>query len=193
MQDNYKFIFIYTFAFLLVLQGCQSKEENEKLVPALGRTTDSSELSYNVPDGWKQETPSSSMRKAQYRLPGADGADDAEMGVFVFPGGGGAVDANIDRWVSQFKQPDGSDSMEKSEIKNFESNGLPITIIYVTGTYLKGSMRGGATTEMKGYAMVAAIVETSTDPWFFKTIGPEVTINHWRPGFEKFAGTIKQE
>jgi len=30
------------------------------------------------------------------------------MAVFVFPGGGGGVQANINRWVSQFKQPDGS-------------------------------------------------------------------------------------
>ena len=41
--------------------------------------------------------------------------------------------------------------------------------------------------------MVAAIVETSTDPWFFKTTGPQATIDHWRGEFEKFAGTIKQQ
>ncbi len=40
---------------------------------------------------------------------------------------------------------------------------------------------------------VAAIVETSTDPWFFKTVGPEATINHWRPAFEKFAGSMKHK
>ena len=191
MQYKYKYIFILIFSILLVYQGCQSKEENEQLVPALSRTNDIGELSYKMPDSWKQEPPSNSMRKAQYRLPGTESAGDAELAVFVFPGGGGGIQANINRWIGQFKQPDGSDSMEKTQIEKIESNGLPVSIIYVTGTYLKGSMMGGPTTELENYAMVAAIVETSTDPWFFKTIGPESTINHWRAEFEAFTRTIK--
>jgi hypothetical protein len=190
---RYTKIVLIICLFVIICQGCQSKEEKEQQVPSLDRTNASRGLSYKVPDSWKEEKPSSSMRKAQYTLPGADGADDAEMAVFVFPGGGGGVQANINRWIGQFKQPDGSESMEKTQIKKLESYGLPVSIIYVTGTHLKGSMMGGSTTELKNYAMVAAIVETSTDPWFFKTIGPEVTINHWRSEFEKFSETFKQE
>jgi hypothetical protein len=185
-------VFIICLVVIICL-GCNSKGEKQQKLPTLDRTEDGGGLSYEVPDNWKEEKPSSSMRKAQYRLPGADGAGDAEMAVFVFPGGGGGIQANINRWIGQFKQPDGSDSMGKTQIKKIESYGLPVSIIYVTGTHLKGSMMGGSTTELKNYAMVAAIVETSTDPWFFKTIGPEVTINHWRPDFEKFSKTFKQE
>jgi hypothetical protein len=178
---------------MFIYQGCQSKEEKAQPKPLLDRMVASGQLSYKVPDSWKEEKPSSTMRKAQFRLPGIEGADDAEMAVFVFPGGGGGVQANINRWIGQFKQPDGSDSMEKTEIKKLDNNGLKTTVIYVTGTYLKGSMMGGPTTELKDYAMVAAIVETATDPWFFKTIGPKVTIDHWRSEFEKFTKSFKQE
>jgi len=191
MENTFKLVIICILASLIVFQGCQSKEEEESQLTPMGRTNQIGELTYNVPDTWKEEKPSSSMRKAQFRLPGVDNTADAEMGVFVFPGSGGGVQANINRWMGQFKQPDGSNSMEKADIKNFESNGLPITIIYVTGTYLQGSMMGGTTTELEDYAMVAAIVETSTDPWFFKTVGPEKTINHWRSQFEAFTRTIK--
>ena len=191
MQHIYKLIFVILLIILFVLQSCQSKEEEQSQMTPMGRTNQIGDLTYNVPDNWKEEKPSSSMRKAQFRLPGVDNSADAEMGVFVFPGSGGGVQANINRWMGQFQQPDGSSSMEKADIKNFESNGLPITIIYVTGTYLQGSMMGGETSEHKNYAMVAAIVETSTDPWFFKTIGPEKTINHWRSEFEAFTRTIK--
>ena len=132
------------------------------------------------------------MRKAQYRLPGIEGAGDAEMAVFVFPGGGGAVQANINRWVSQFKQPGGSDSMDKAEISKIESHGLQVTLVYVTGSYLNETM-GGSKSELADYAMIAAIVETSADPWFFKTVGPKTTINHWRQKFENFATTFSEK
>ena len=188
-----KLIFITLLLLSFVYQSCQTKEESEQQVPVLERSSSTGDITYSVPEDWKEETPSSTMRKAQFRIPGAEGAGDAELAVFVFPGGGGGVQANIDRWLRQFKQPDGSDSKQKAEIKKVESNGLPVTIIYVTGTHLKGTMRGGPTTELENYAMIAAILETSTDPWFFKTIGPEETIKYWRPEFENFAKTLKQE
>ena len=192
MRGLNRFLIIILFSLFFIFQGCKSKDEHEQQIPAHGTSAVVGELTYTVPDGWKEEIPGGSMRKAQFRLPGAEGAKDAELAVFIFRGGGGDVQSNINRWIGQFKQPDGSDSMEKAEIKNIESNGLPVALVYVTGTHLKGTM-GGSKTELTDYAMIAAIVETSTDPWFFKTVGPEVTINHWRPAFEKFAGTMKQK
>jgi hypothetical protein len=193
MIRTYRVVISFLILYSLVILGCQSKEESNQQELPLDRTSSTGTLTYKVPDAWKEEAPSSSMRIAQYRLPGIEGADDAELAVFVFPGSGGGVQANIDRWIGQFKQPDGSDSKDKTEVKNVKSNGLPVSIIYVTGTHLKGSMMGGPTTELKNYAMIAAIVETSTDPWFFKTVGPEKTIKHWQSEFENFAKTFKQE
>ena len=47
---------------------------------------------FSPPDGWKSSPPSSSMRKAQFT------AGDAEVVFFYFgPGGGGGVQANVDR------------------------------------------------------------------------------------------------
>jgi len=182
--------FIILVILFFLYQGCKSKDDQVNQLPALSTAHADGELAYSVPDNWKEEMPNSSMRKAQYRLPGVEGAGDAEMGVFVFPGGGGSIQANINRWIGQFKQPDGSDSMKKADIKKIESNGLPITLVYVNGTFLPGTM-GGEASELNHFAMIAAIVETSTDPWFFKTVGPEVTINYWRQDFEKFSRTIR--
>jgi hypothetical protein len=185
-------LIIIFLSLFFIYNGCTSKDEQEPPKPIHGSTETSGEVTYTVPGEWKQEKPSSSMRKAQFRLPGIEKAGDAEIAVFVFPGKGGGVQANINRWVGQFKQPDGSNSMEKVDTKKMESNGLPVTLVYVTGTHLKGTM-GGPVSELNDYAMIAAIVETSADPWFFKTIGPEVTINHWRQDFEKFATTFSQK
>src|SRR5690606_7929951 len=63
-------------------------------------------FSLSVPEGWTEKPSTSSMRAAQFTLPGS-GGDEAEVVVYYFgESGAGSVQANIDRWVNQFKQPD---------------------------------------------------------------------------------------
>ena len=50
-----------------------------------------------------------SCRVADVDLAAGD-AQDAELVVYYFGGSGGTVEANIDRWVAQMKQPDGRPS-----------------------------------------------------------------------------------
>jgi hypothetical protein len=175
-------LFVLTSLFF----ACSPKENSE-----MGRVQNG-ELQYQTPAEWVAETPASSMRHAQFRLPGADGVAAAELALFHFPGSGGSTEANLSRWYRQFSQPDGSDTAAKAERKQVKVNGLPVTLVYVTGIYHQSSMGMGQTTpELTGYAMLAAIVETSRGPWFFKATGPQVTIDHWRPAFEKFVETFK--
>ena len=173
--------------------GCQKtdQKENNKQNVTQENLPSAESLVYTIPEGWIKEQPRSTMRRAQYRLPGQQGSDDAELAVFVFPGTGGSVQANIDRWIGQFTQPDKSPSSEKANIEQIESHGLNITTLYLTGIYVTGSM-GGPQQEMQNFAVLGAIVETSGDPWFFKTVGPEITINHWKPSFQTFLSTIQE-
>src|SRR5688572_14868402 len=48
----------------------------------------SNPLRFTAQPGWTVETPASAMRKAQYLLPGADGAADASLVVYHFGPGG---------------------------------------------------------------------------------------------------------
>jgi hypothetical protein len=151
-------------------------------------------MDYTPHPDWVMEQPSSSMRRAQYRFPGKNGAEAAEMAVFFFPGTGGSIKANLDRWYGQFKQPDGSNTSDHAEEKNLTANGLNVTITYTTGTYLQSPspmMMSGPVEEKPGYAMLAAIVETPEGPWFFKATGTQKTIDYWRDDFEKFTGSFK--
>ena len=77
----------------------------------------SGEVHYKAPAGWVTEKPTSDMRLAQYKLPKADGdTEDGLLVVYYFgPGQGGTPQANIDRWVGQVKQADGSDSKDKAK------------------------------------------------------------------------------
>lgn len=154
------------------------------------------QLRFEMPDGWVQESPSSSMRRAQYRLPGEGGEDDAELAIFVFPGTGGSVQANVDRWIGQFSQPDGSSSAEKAEIDTREINGFPVTFVSLTGTYSGGGMApmaGGSSEPQEGYKMLAAIIETPADPWFLKLTGPEATVDYWESSFAEFVESVETQ
>lgn len=150
-------------------------------------------LKYTAPENWESEKPSNQMRKSQYKIPGVDGADDALMTVIVFPGKGGSVEANLNRWYGQFKQPDGSNSAEKADVEKYTNGELRFTTTMLTGTYLMSSsmMMGGDIKEMKDFAMYAAIVETGKSPWFFKAVGPAKTIEGRKDEIKEFFDSIK--
>jgi hypothetical protein len=145
-----------------------------------------------VPAEWAEQTPSSSMRKAQYGLPKVAGdGEDGELAVFYFGmGQGGSVEANIERWIGQIAQPDGSSSKEKAKTNKKEIGGMPVTLVDVSGTYSAGMMSNAP--PRQGYRMLAAVAETSEGPWFFKLTGPEKTIANWSGSFDLFIGSFKQ-
>ncbi len=189
----------------LIMGGC-SKKKNEPATTTPSTMTQQGklppghpslgELKYEVPKGWISEQPASKMRRAQFRLPGVQGSKDAILGVFYFPGGGGSVEDNLNRWYGQFKQPDGSTTASHVQRQEKEVNGLKVTVVYVTGTYLQPQnpmMMSGPVEEKSGYAMLAAIVDTPQGPWFFKAVGPQKTIDHWRDSFTKFVDSFKFE
>ena len=88
------------------------------------------ELRYKAPDGWVKEQTTSSMRVAQYKLPKTEGDPEDALLVLYFFGAtqGGAVQANIDRWISQMQQPDGSDSKSKAKTDTLTVNGLKVRL-----------------------------------------------------------------
>src|SRR5215213_10476745 len=95
------------------------------------------ELKFRVPAGWVEEERTSSMRVAQYKLPKAPGdTEDASLVLYYFgQGQGGSTAANVERWVGQMKQPEGSATSGAKE-EHLEANGLKVTTVDVSGTYV---------------------------------------------------------
>ncbi|MHC4609231.1 MAG: hypothetical protein ACYS7M_02655 [Planctomycetota bacterium] len=133
-------------------------------------------LRFDIPEGWESQKPRSSMRAAQYSLPGEAGP--AELA--VFPGIGGTVQANIDRWIAQFKDPENPDGKVDSEVKTFEKGGLKLSIVRASGTHTPARMGPSAppTDSVSAYALFGVIVEGGPQgTLFIKTTGPLATIN----------------
>jgi hypothetical protein len=114
------------------------------------------------------------MRAATYRVPAAPGdAEDGECAVFFFgPGQGGGVEANIDRWIGQFEQPDGKPSAERAKRQTETVDGIPVSMIDLNGTYKGGGPTMGATAPKTGYRLLGAIATGPQAGIFFKLTGP---------------------
>ena len=156
-------------------------------VPCLTAATGSqkSSLKFTVPPGWVEEERTSSMRIAQYRLPkAATDAEDASLVLYYFgQGQGGSTAANVERWVGQMKQPDGS-AVKDAKEEQFETNGLKVTTVDVSGTYVAEMSPGSGTFHNKPrYRMRAAVVETPNGSYFVKLVGPENTVAQWNDSF----------
>ena len=174
----------------IIVNGNQSGNGNQRAASP----TPAGELHFKVPAGWVAERPSTGMRVGQYRLPHVDqDAEDASLVVYYFGAGqGGSTQANLDRWVGQMRQPDGSDSKTKAKTGTVTVNTLAVTTLDVSGTYTGEMTPGtGNKQDKSGYRLRAAVVETPKGPYFAKLIGASATIARWDQSFTEFVSSFE--
>jgi hypothetical protein len=184
-----------TIILLIVLALVSSACSKRSVATAPGNQAAkvTGELRYSVPESWQVEKPNSNLRVAQYRLPRADGDNaDAELVLYYFgQGQGGSAQANIDRWLNQMQQPDGSPSREKAKIETLTINGMPVTTVDVLGKYNGGMASPGASpsatpVNMSNYRLRAAIIETPKGSYFVKLTGPQNTVSRWEQAYTDY-------
>src|SRR6266545_7996402 len=153
--------------------------------------SDARGLLWTAPVAWKEESPSSAMRRAQYRIPGPGG--DGECAVFYFgPGQGGDAQSNIARWAGQFRRPDGSPVGDAFKTREINVRDIPVLLVEVTGTYVGGMGGGPAGPERPNYMLLGAIAKGPDANWFFRATGPRATIEAQRAAFERMIRSLKR-
>ena len=141
-------------------------------------------LTFTKPEGWKNEKPSSQMRKAQFSV--GEGDKAGEVVFFYFgQGGAGGVEANVKRWYGQFKG-----GAEKGKSEKAKAAGVPVTYVTTEGTYMSGPPRGPKV-EKPDYALLGAIVESKEGAIFIKFTGPKATVEGATEAFKKMVGGAK--
>lgn len=134
-----------------------------------------------VPSTWQAQPPSSGMRLAQYRVPGAGG--DAEAVIFYFgKGQGGSVEANTERWISQFTTTDGKSVAPR--IQRFRVDGIPVTTVELTGSYARGVGMGPQGAAKPNQTLLVAVFETPEGNLTLQLHGPNETVSANRRVFE---------
>lgn len=150
-----------------------------------------SDITWTPPSRWEAK-PASGMRAATYIVPAAKGdSEGAECAVFTNIGGG--VQANIDRWIGQFEQADGSSSAAKAKQKTETINGFAVTTVDLTGTFAGGGMAmGQPATKKPNYRLLGAIIEGPSGEVFFKLTGPAKTMAAAQSEFQTMLKSIKK-
>ena len=141
-----------------------------------------SEFTFKRPEKWEPVETASPMRKAQLKVSTADKKDSAEVVFFHFgPANGGGVQANVDRWFSQFQEP-----REKLGAKTEETTiaKRKVTFVRAEGTYLSG-MPGGARSAQPNSALRGAIIESTEGNVFVKMTGPASLVKSSEDDFKK--------
>jgi hypothetical protein len=134
------------------------------------------------------------MRVAQYKLPqtDADKTDGSVVLYFFGSGQGGGIAANVERWVAQMKQPDGSDSAAKAKQESFTVNGLKVSTVDIGGTYVAEVTPGsGEFQNSPNYRLRAAVIETPKGSYFLKVVGPEKTVARWDASITSFLKSLE--
>lgn len=149
-------------------------------------------MTWQAPASWISEPPASSMRRAQFRVPGPGG--DGECAVFYFgPGQGGDPMSNVERWASQFTDESGQPAMGNMKTRQTEANGVRVLFVETRGVYQAGSMMGMGQGEARpGWALLGAIAEGADANWFFKLTGPQATIDANRTAFEQMIASLRR-
>jgi hypothetical protein len=160
--------------------------------PPPGSGSGATGVEWAVPAGWVAVTPSSPMRRAQYRVPGPGG--DGECVVFYFgPGQGGDPLSNATRWAGQFKHPDGTPAADALKTTTMQVGEVNVLLVEVTGTYSGGMTMTMEPAEPKpGYMLLGAIAEGPDANWFFKLTGPEKTVASQHAAFEAMLKSLKK-
>lgn len=151
---------------------------------AMGQSPAGATIQWDFPSDWTPTAPSSSMRMAQATIPGPAG--NAEVIVYFFGvGGGGGVEANLQRWEEQIT------GENQATRQTFDSGAYRISLIEKSGTLQPSTMGSGPQAPVPNSRMLAAVVEGDGGPWFFKATGPEATILEAREAFLAMLRSIR--
>ncbi|HXG47304.1 MAG TPA: hypothetical protein VNO52_06750 [Methylomirabilota bacterium] len=139
-----------------------------------------SEFTFSRPAAWQWVESTSPMRKAQLRIPGTGKDQSGEVIFFHFgAGGGGGVQANVDRWFSQFEEPREKIGAKTEEVTVGKRK---VTYVQAEGTYLSG-MPGGPKTPQPNTALLGAIIESDQGNVFIRLTAPVALANEHKAAF----------
>jgi hypothetical protein len=182
--------------FLALALGC-SGSDDKKDGKVKDRTQPSAvtldDLKSTPPDSWIEETPTSSLRFAQFRLPRAEG-DSADADLIIFRGIGGDAEQNINRWKNdQFIPPEGKKIDDVATVKEITIGDRKAKLLDVTGTYKDSGGRPGMGTVTKrpGYRLIGIHFDGPRTVYHIKLTGPAATVEKHKKEFDQWLKSFK--
>jgi hypothetical protein len=149
-------------------------------------------LKSKAPADWKQEKATKPFRVLQFKLPKVDGdPSEAELVVsYLEKGGGGGVDANLDRWKKKFITADGK-PVDNAKVDKFKVGAVAVTYLDISGTFKDGAPGAAKFEKRPDYRMFGVIFESPNGPYFITLTGPARTLEQQKKGFDEWLKNFK--
>lgn len=138
------------------------------------------EFTFTLAKPWTQGQNTGMMTKAVINYP-VEGGSPLEAKFYDFGSQSGGVDANVNRWISQF---DGKPEVKKEEL---EMGGTKVVLVTATGTYLDGGPMSPTKTPRADYTLLGAIVVGKESSVFIKLTGPKAPTAAAQASFKALA------
>jgi len=136
---------------------------------------------FDRPEGWSYQRPPDGVRAAQLEKKVGGVALLITLSRFT-PGSGGSVQANVDRWIGQFR------SLETpASILRPEGTALPLTTVKLVGT-LRGGTPGGPAQDAPGTLLLGALLESPDGLVVAKMVGPKAVVTREEKVFTDLVG-----
>lgn len=152
------------------------------------------DLKLKIPAAWKKVKPASRLRTGQFAIPPAKGEKETvDYVIFNFGGGGGAVGANIKRWIGQFQSKG-----RKVKVSKGKAPQGSYILVDITGTYNKpiGPPIRRMTKPLPNARMIAVIlgVTETRKVYYLKIAGENKTVTANADAIRaSFGGDAKKE
>lgn len=154
-----------------------------------GTTVEIAGMKSTTPKEWKEEAPSNSMRMAQFKLPkDAKDKEDAELAIFVFPGGSGTVKQNLERQLAKFLEEGRQEKVDKIKVGELEA-----TYQDLSGTFKKKPFpMAEKFTPVPDFRQLYVLFEAKDGKQYYMTLlGPKATVEKHKKGFEEWLKNFK--
>ncbi len=194
----FKRLSLVPIALAVALAACsdhasKARSKGALTVVPLGQPIQVAGLSFAPPADWPRGA-DRPMRVATLHPPAATGAaDEAECGVFYFgKGEGGAIRANLDRWLGQLRTAEGQPKARFDREEELVVDGVRIHEADVSGTFLwtPGPISPEATPK-PDWRLLGAVIEAPEGLVFVKLTGPAATVAKAQAGFEGMLRSIR--
>jgi hypothetical protein len=136
-------------------------------------------LTWETPKGWKVVSSGSGMITVAFEVGGKAG--QARATIMALGGNGGGMLPNLNRWRNQVDLPPLKDLFQQSS-SSFQIDGQEATLFDLAGNRGEPSSRS---------RILVCILAREKRTWFFKMMGPYLTIENNKNAFEELLSSVR--
>ena len=149
------------------------------------------DITLTVPTTWEKQKPSNRLRLAQFGIPAAKGEENPIV-LTVFSFGGSSIQANVDRWISQFDSKG-----RKAKVTQGVSPAGKYVFVDLTGSFNQSvgpPIRRKTRKITDGRMLAVILVVEKKGVYFLKMAGENKTVSSAAVAFRNsFGGNADKE